>query len=169
MKIENSTNRDITEIFRLYKAATDFQKTKYIMHWPKFELSLIEKEIEENRQWKITINGQVACIWATTFDDPQIWEEKNIDPAVYIHRIATNPGFRGQNLVSTIIEWAEDHAKENGKRFVRLDTVGENEGLISHYQKFGFNYLGLYNLNNTDQLPAHYHNTPVSLFELQIE
>jgi GNAT superfamily N-acetyltransferase len=169
MKIENSTNRDITEIFRLYKAATDFQKTKYIMHWPKFELSLIEKEIEENRQWKITINGQVACIWATTFDDPQIWEEKNIDPAVYIHRIATNPEFRGQNLVSTIIEWAEDHAKENGKRFVRLDTVGENEGLISHYQKFGFNYLGLYNLNNTDQLPAHYHNTPVSLFELQIE
>jgi predicted acetyltransferase len=169
MKIENSTNRDITEIFRLYKAATDFQKTKYIMHWPKFELSLIEKEIEENRQWKITINGQVACIWATTFDDPQIWEEKNIDPAVYIHRIATNPEFRGQNLVSTIIEWAKDHAKENGKRFVRLDTVGENEGLISHYQKFGFNYLGLYNLNNTDQLPAHYHNTPVSLFELQIE
>jgi predicted acetyltransferase len=169
MKIENSTNRDITEIFRLYKAATDFQKTKYIMHWPKFELSLVEKEIEENRQWKITINGQVACIWATTFDDPQIWEEKNIDPAVYIHRIATNPEFRGQNLVSTIIEWAKDHAKENGKRFVRLDTVGENEGLISHYQKFGFNYLGLYNLNNTDQLPAHYHNTPVSLFELQIE
>jgi predicted acetyltransferase len=169
MKIENSTNRDITEIFRLYKAATDFQKTKYIMHWPKFELSLIEKEIEENRQWKITINGQVACIWATTFDDPQIWEEKNIDPAVYIHRIATNPEFRGQNLVSTIIEWAKDHAKENGKRFVRLDTVGENEGLISHYQKFGFNYLGLYNLNNTDQLPAHYHNTPVSLFELKIE
>jgi predicted acetyltransferase len=169
MKIENSTNRDITEIFRLYKAATDFQKTKYIMHWPKFELSLIEKEIEENRQWKITINGQVACIWATTFDDPQIWEEKNIDPAVYIHRIATNPGFRGQNLVSIIIEWAKGHAKENGKRFVRLDTVGENEGLISHYQKFGFNYLGLYNLNNTDQLPAHYHNTPVSLFELKIE
>jgi predicted acetyltransferase len=169
MKIENSTNRDITEIFRLYKAATDFQKTKYIMHWPKFELSLIEKEIEENRQWKITINEQVACIWATTFDDPQIWEEKNIDPAVYIHRIATNPEFRGQNLVSTIIEWAKDHAKENGKHFVRLDTVGENEGLISHYQKFGFNYLGLYNLNNTDQLPAHYHNTPVSLFELKIE
>lgn len=168
MQIENSTTRDIAEIFRLYEIATDFQKTKYNVHWPKFEFSLIETEIKENRQWKIIINGQVACIWATTFSDPQIWEEKNLDPAIYIHRIATNPDFRGQNLVGTIINWAKEYAKANGKRFVRLDTVGKNKGLIQHYQKFGFDFLGLYELSNTDQLPAHYHNKPVSLFEMQI-
>lgn len=168
MQIENSTTHDIAEIFRLYEIATDFQKTKYSVHWPKFELSLIETEIKENRQWKIIINGQVACIWATTFSDPQIWEEKNLDPAIYIHRIATNPDFRGRNLVGTIINWAKEYAKANGKRFVRLDTVGENEGLIQHYQKFGFGFLGLYELSNTDQLSAHYHHKPVSLFEMQI-
>ncbi|CAH0128434.1 MULTISPECIES: GNAT family N-acetyltransferase [unclassified Pedobacter] len=168
MQIKNSTIHDIAEIFRLYEIATDFQKTKYSVHWPNFELSLIETEIKENRQWKIIINGQVACIWATTFSDPQIWEEKNLDPAIYIHRIATNPDFRGQNLVGTIINWAKEYAKANGKRFVRLDTVGENRGLIQHYQKFGFDFLGLYELSNTDQLPAHYHQKPVSLFEMQI-
>ncbi|WP_426329127.1 GNAT family N-acetyltransferase [Pedobacter sp. R-06] len=168
MQIENSTAHDIPEIFRLYEIATDFQKTKYSVHWPKFELSLIETEIKENRQWKIIINGHIACIWATTFSDPQIWEEKNLDPAIYIHRIATNPDFRGQNLVGTIINWAKEYAKVNGKRFVRLDTVGENEGLIQHYQKFGFNFLGLYELSNTDQLPEHYHHKPVSLFEMKI-
>lgn len=168
MQIENSTTHDIAEIFRLYEIATGFQKTKYSVHWPKFKLSLIETEIKENRQWKIIINGQIACIWATTFSDPQIWEEKNLDPAIYIHRIATNPDFRGQNLVGKIINWAREYAKANGKRFVRLDTVGENEGLIRHYQKFGFDFLGLYELSNTDQLPVHYHHKPVSLFEMQI-
>lgn len=166
MKISNSKIADIEEIFRLYDSATAFQKTKYTLHWPKFETSLIETEIKENRQWKITIDGKTACVWATTFDDPQIWEARNADPSVYIHRIATNPEFKGLNMVAKIVEWAKEYAKENNKSYVRLDTVGQNEGLINHYTKMGFKFLGLFDLENTDGLPAHYHGKPVSLFEL---
>ncbi|MHB8929251.1 MAG: hypothetical protein ACYC5R_01500 [Melioribacteraceae bacterium] len=50
------------------------------------------------------INGGIACVWAMTFNDPQIWEERNKDPSVYLHRIATNPNFRGQNLVGEIVK-----------------------------------------------------------------
>ncbi|MDV7695767.1 GNAT family N-acetyltransferase [Chryseobacterium soli] len=168
MKIQNSTRNDIEEIFRLYKIATDFQKTKFIVHWPEFERSLVETEIAENRQWKIVINGQIACVWAITFSDPKIWEERNNDPAVYIHRIATNPDFRGQNLVQKIVEWSRQYALANHKKFIRLDTVGDNPGLISYYTKCGFDFLGLSKLKNTEGLPAHYDNATVSLFQLGV-
>lgn len=168
MEIQNSTPADIDEIFRLYKIATDFQKTKFTVHWPEFERSLIETEIAENRQWKIVINNQVACVWATTFNDPQIWEERNNDPAVYVHRIATNPDFRGQNLVLQIVEWSKQYALANKKRFIRMDTVGDNPGLISYYTKCGFEFLRLSKLKNTEGLPAHYDNATVSLFQLDI-
>lgn len=166
--MHNSTINDIDEIFRLYKIATDFQKTKFIVHWPEFERSLIETEIAESRQWKIVINDQVACVWATTFSDPQIWEERNSDPAVYIHRIATNPGFRGQNLVQKIVEWSKEYAIIHKKRFIRMDTVGDNPGLIAYYTKCGFDFLGLSKLQNTKGLPAHYDNATVSLFQLEV-
>jgi len=168
MEIQNSVNKDIQEIFRLYKIATDFQKTKFIVHWPEFERNLIQTEIDENRQWKIIIDGKIACVWATTFDDPQIWEERNNDPAVYIHRIAVNPEFRGQNLVQQIAEWAKQYALSNEKRFVRMDTVGENTGLINYYTKCGFDFLGLLKLQNTEGLPAHYDNATVSLFQIEV-
>jgi len=168
MQILNSTTNDIEQIFSLYKIATAFQKTKYIVQWPQFEQTLIETEVAELRQWKMLIDGRIACVWATTFSDPQIWEDKNTDPAVYIHRIATHPDFRGKNLVTAIVTWAKAYAKAHHKAYVRLDTIGENQGLINHYQKSGFNYLGLVNLKNTDQLPAHYHNAAVSLFELAL-
>lgn len=168
MEILNSTPNDIEQIFELYKIATAFQKTKYTVQWPQFEQALIETEVAELRQWKMLIDGQIACVWATTFSDPQIWEEKNADSAVYIHRIATNPDFRGQNFVTAIVTWAKAYAKTHHKDFVRLDTIGENRGLINHYQKSGFDYLGLFDLKNTDQLPAHYHNAAVSLFELPV-
>lgn len=168
MKIQNSTLNDIHEIFRLYQIATDFQKTRFAVQWPQFEKSLIQTEIKENRQWKIVDNDKIACIWATTFEDPQIWEDRNEDPALYIHRIATNPDYRGQNLVSQIVEWAKGFAKENHKKFIRMDTVGNNAGLISYYSKCGFDFLGLQKLKNTEGLPAHYHNATVSLFQITL-
>ncbi len=168
MVIENSTLEDTEEILRLYKLATDFQKLKFISHWPKFERSLIETEILENQQWKITIEGKIACVWATTFDDALIWEEKNIDPSVYIHRIAMNPDFRGENLVLNIVDFTKKYALDNNKKFIRMDTVGENQKLIAHYKKCGFNFLGLSKLEKTEGLPAHYSNATVSLFEMKL-
>jgi len=110
----------------------------------------------------------IACVWATTFSDKQIWEERNKDAVVYIHRIATNPVFRGKNFVSTITGWAKQYAKDHNKNFVRLDTLGHNVKLIEHYTKAGFNFLGMFDLKNTRGLPAHYHNTPVCLFEIKL-
>ena len=127
MEIENCTMKDIDEIFRLYKIASAYQQSKQsVVVWPEFERKLVETEIAENRQWKLIINNEIACVWATTFSDEQIWEERNADPAIYIHRIATNPDFRGNNFVAEIVKWAKEYAKENGKDFVRLDTLGNN-------------------------------------------
>ncbi len=168
MKIENSTALDIDEIFRLYDIATALQKQKSSVYWPQFDRAMVEDEIAENRQWKAVQNDRVACVWATAFSDPQIWEEKDNDPAVYIHRIATSPDFRGQNMVGNIVQWARDYAAQNDRRLIRMDTVGDNPGLIAYYRTCGFNFLGLSKLKNTVGLPAHYDNATVSLFEMKV-
>jgi ribosomal protein S18 acetylase RimI-like enzyme len=168
MIITNSSLKDIEEIFKLYRLATEYQKTRGAVLWPEFETSLVINEIEEQRQWKIIVDDSIACVFATTFNDPYIWEEKDKDPSVYIHRIATHQEHRGSNFVTAIVEWAKAYAKENNRKFIRLDTVGENKGLINYYKKCGFNFLGLFKLGNTKGLPAHYHNASVSLFEIEL-
>jgi len=92
--IKNSTANDIDEIFRLYAIATDFQKSKFRVHWPEFKRELIEMEITEERQWKMIIDGCIACIWATTFSDPQIWGE----------RVAILPSISTVSLLILILE-----------------------------------------------------------------
>ncbi len=169
MDIQNSTLADIDEIFRLYRIATEYMRSKpNVVVWPEFERSMVEQEIAESRQWKLLIDGKIACVWATTFSDEQIWEEKNEDAAVYIHRIATNPDFRGRNLVGQIVAWAKTFARKNNKDYVRLDTMGENQGLIQHYTKMGFTFLGMFDMKNTDGLPEHYQTGQAALFELRL-
>lgn len=169
MKIHNSTSEDLTEIFRLYGLATDYQKTIFPENtWPTFEPVLVETEIREERQFKMVIDDQIACVWAITFTDPQIWEERNKDPSVYLHRIATNPDFRGQGFVAEIVKWARGYAKSHQKKFIRMDTCGNNHKLIRHYTNCGFDFLGMVRLKNTDELPIHYQDAEVCLFEIKM-
>jgi hypothetical protein len=168
MNIINSTLEDLEEIFRLYQLATDFQKTKKMVNWPVFSKPMVIKEIKEEKQYKLLIENKIACVWAIATSDPLIWEEKNKDAAIYIHRIATNPEFKGNNLVNQIVTWAKMYAEKNKIAYIRMDTVGENVGLINYYKKCGFNFLGLSKLSETTGLPAHYKNATVSLFEIKV-
>lgn len=168
MNIKNSLLEDLPEIFDLYKIGTEYMKSKNQVHWPEFPKDLIVNEIKENRQWKLIINDKIACVWATTLKDELIWGIKNNEPALYIHRIAANPSFRGQNLVKNIITWANQFGKENCLKYIRMDTVGFNSGLISHYEKLGFQFLGTTKLENTNGLPDHYNEGDVCLFQKEV-
>lgn len=170
MKIENVQIEEIDEVFRLYDIASAYQKSKKtVVVWPEFDQGMVTNEILENRQFKLLIDDTFACVWAITFSDAQIWEKRNADPAIYIHRIATNPDFRGHDFVSEIVTWAKDFAKTNDKQFIRLDTIGDNTRLISHYCKCGFSFLGMFELSNVGELPLHYKEGPVCLFEIDLK
>ncbi len=168
MKIENCIAKDIDDILNLYEMAMSYQKIKGATIWGKIHANVVAHEIEEKRQWKMVIENKIVCVWTTTFSDAQIWQERNQDPAVYIHRIATHSDYRGQHLVQHIVNWAKQHALHHNKKWIRLDTVGNNQGLITYYQKCGFDFLGLVQLSETSDLPAHYHQALVSLFEMNI-
>ena len=168
LKIENSTLNDFEKIFSLYKIATEFQKTKSSIHWQEFKIDLIKKEILENRQFKITIDGKIVCIWAITYDDALIWEEKDKEPSIYLHRIVTSPNFRGQNMLKKVIEWAKIFALANNKQYLRLDTFDENKALVNYYIQNGFDYLGFMQMKKSDNLPAHYENAKLALLQMKI-
>ena len=85
---------------------------------------------------------KLSVFGAITFSDAQIWEERNKDHAIYIHRIATNPNFRGNNFVQKIVDWAKIYAEKNDLQYRRLDTLGNNTRLIQHYKNAGFDFLG---------------------------
>ena len=167
MQIANSTENDIPKIFELYKLATDFQKLKFPDNqWPEFDKTVVINEINEKRQFKLLIDGEIACVWVISYSDPEIWQDDDGISSIFIHRIATNPNFRGNNYVQIIVDWAKEFAKN--KKYIRMDTCGENTKLIQHYKSCGFNFLGIKKLESALNLPAHYQNADVCYFEIEL-
>jgi GNAT superfamily N-acetyltransferase len=170
MEIKSCLMTDANEILLLYEAARDLQTQRKMVIWPSFEKSFIENEIKEKRQWKIVSDKIIACNWAITFEDKEIWGERDKYDAIYIHRICTNPTLRGNRYIDKIVEWSKQYAKQTGKQFVRLDTLGNNTKLIEHYTSAGFYFLGMFKLTDTANLPLHYQNEPnCCLFEIDLK
>jgi ribosomal protein S18 acetylase RimI-like enzyme len=169
MIVENCVTTDADTILSLYQSARELQTQKKMVVWPMFERSFIETEISEQRQWKLLVDNIIACNWAITFHDKEIWGEKDRNDSIYIHRIATNPAMRGNRYVDKIADWARNYAKQKRKSFVRLDTLGNNTKLIEHYTSAGFEFLGIIRLADTSNLPGHYQREPnCCRFEMEL-
>jgi ribosomal protein S18 acetylase RimI-like enzyme len=168
MEILNTTINDLDTIFQFFDAAIAYQKKNGFELWPTFERKLIETEIAEKRHWKIIEDGKIACVFSVMYNDPVIWLEKDKDPAVYLHRIAVNPEFRGKGMVRKIKDWALKHAKEMNKKFLRMDTWGNNEHIRNYYIRCGFHYIGQQYLTKTEGLPEHYGGNVLSLFQNEV-
>ena len=168
MEIINASSNDVVVVFDLYDKAIEFQKTVFHKTWLGFDRELVDTEIAEGRLWKIVEDDRVACIFSVAYADPIIWGEHSHESAMYIHRIVTNPEFRGRGYVRAITEWAIDHANRNGLRFVRMDTWGDNQKLIDYYQSCGFKFLGLTTPEESPTMPKHYRGIDLSLFEIDL-
>jgi len=158
---------DIDTIFQFYDMAVAHQKKVFNKHWQGFSRELIETEIEENRQFKVLVDGVVACIFAVTFDDKLIWGDRDKD-SIYIHRIVTHPEFRGYAFVKEIIRWAKEFVLNRGIKFIRMDTWADNEKLLEYYTGCGFDFVGVVTMEKTEGLPKHYEGISLSLFEIKV-
>jgi hypothetical protein len=168
LKVVNSNSADVDFIFKLFDSAIDYQKKNGYELWPQFSKQLIETEIAEKRHWKLLDGETIVCIFSILYKDPVIWQEKDHDPSVYLHRIAINPAFKGKGIMKDIKAWAMQHAVENDKKYVRMDTWGHNASLRSYYINCGFNYIGQQHLKDVDGRPVHYGGSVLSLFQIEV-
>lgn len=167
LQIINSIPRDIDFTFKLFDSAIEYQKKNGYELWPQFDKHFIEIEIAEKRHWKILYNGTIVCVFSVQYSDPIIWAERN-EPSVYLHRIAINPIFKGNGIMKIIKEWSIDHANKFGKKYVRMDTWGQNENLRKYYINCGFNYIGQQHLKEISGEPKHYGGSILSLFQIEV-
>jgi ribosomal protein S18 acetylase RimI-like enzyme len=182
MHIAPSTPEDLARIRELFGEAMAYQKKKFGKHWQGLNEEALRVEIGEKLHWKIlerdeideadgfAKEDEIAAFFSIAFSDALVWDERDSDPAIYLHRIVTNPAFRGRGYVPRITDWAKAHGAARGKKFVRLDTDKDNAKLNAYYQECGYRYraVKVFRDKNDSRVPLHYFGAGLSLFEIEI-
>ena len=168
LQFVNCTIDDIDTIFRFYDDAIAFQKTVFNKHWKGFDRQMIVAEVLAGKHWKIMMGGNVACVFEAQLSDPLIWKEKDKDPSIYLHRIVSHSDYRGNNFLGKIIHWAKVFGEQNGLKYIRLDTWGDNPSLINYYVRSGFEHVGFSIPDDFGALPKHYDALSLALLEMSL-
>ncbi|WP_070121015.1 GNAT family N-acetyltransferase [Bacillus marinisedimentorum] len=68
--------------------------------------------------------------------DRGVWEEEASGAdAAYVHRLVVNRFYAGRGIGEKLLNWAEDHAEQQGKTRLRLDCLASNESLNAYYKR----------------------------------
>jgi GNAT superfamily N-acetyltransferase len=80
--------------------------------------------------------GTITLQWS----DKKFWGDLPPD-AGYIHKLAITRFRAGERLGLRLIHWAEDKARSEGKRYLRLDCLASNKTIREYYEKAGFTHI----------------------------
>lgn len=169
MEIRRTTPSDIEIMRKMWEKAIRFQQEGGYPVWPDFPEGLIFKEMDLDLNFKLTAGEKILCYFSISMNDPIIWEGKDNNDAIYIHRGVTAPEYRGLGLTRFVFEWARVKAKLLGRKYIRIDTWGSNRHLIDYYIRAGFKFIGYKKMGDSPELMEHYTNLTLALFETEVE
>ena len=92
---------------------------------------------------------KVDCEWSET---------------LIVHTLAVHPGYLRRGIAAALLRYAEKLARERGYRAIRLDSYRENKAAFALYEKLGYKFVGMVDLNL-----QHYNLDWFRMYELKIE
>jgi ribosomal protein S18 acetylase RimI-like enzyme len=166
--IQNTTPKDLPSVYALFEHAMEYQRKNSDPVWRGYDKDALMRDIEAKQQYKIVIDNQVALVFSVLYSDPVIWRHYEKGDAIYLHRIAVHPDFKGQKLFDQVLLWATNDAASKKLRFIRMDTWGENQKLIEYYLGFGFRFVDNFTTPDSAELPKQNRKLYLALLEMRV-
>jgi len=169
MNILRSVFSSVPEFHNCWTAAVAYQRSEGLQLWPAYPEKRVNEEIQRGLHFSaFTPDGVLTGFFSLTLGDAEIWEDKEKGDAIYIHRMCVNPNCKGNRLAAWVLAWAQGYAAGSGRKYVRMDTWGDNPRLISYYVACGFREAGKRQMGQVRNLSPHYQNACLALFENEV-
>lgn len=104
----------------------------------------VREKINKREAYVWEVNNEIAgMLYASPIPsnwDKDMWGDKIMNPAYYIHRVAVPDGFQGKQIPHNMLR---DLQKKNSNSVLRLDCVAHKEVLNRLYTEVGFVLVGV--------------------------
>lgn len=144
-----ATSSESDQIISLLKDVAEWLKEQKVNQWGFLagggEDEEIKQAINKRETFIVKRDGEAVATFTLCHQqswwDQHTWGKRN-DEAIYLHRLAVRRSQIGSGLGRLALQWLETDLKNQGKRTLRLDCVGENLKLNNFYVANGFHKVG---------------------------
>jgi len=139
---------EIEEIITITKACTLKMISENIFQWNEEypHPQAFQKDIKRGELYVLLFKETIiGCITISSKKDVEYntieWLTED-SLQYYIHRLAIHPNFQHQGRAKQLMDFAEDHARQNNAVSIRLDTFSDNVHNQKFYETRGYQRLG---------------------------
>lgn len=169
LKISPTSELDIPTVLEIFEQVIGPQKNPQYTVWERIDTDSILNDIHSHRQYKVCIDNEILAVFAILQSDELIWQNRELNSSLYLHRIVAQPKMKGQKLFKYILDWCIALAKSTKKNSIRMDTWADNEKLLRYYHTFGFKSVSVVTTSHSCKLPEQNRGIEVALLELPID
>ena len=160
-KIELAKVQYISRIKRIAEDCAIDMRNRNIFQWnenyPSYEI--FKKDIDSNSLYVYKKNLKIlGCIMISLNKDEVYnhikWlteDKKNL----YVHRLAVDPKYQKKGIGRSLMNFAENYARKNGLKSIRLDTFSRNERNNRFYKSRKYIQLNDVYFPNQSEFPFH--------------
>jgi GNAT superfamily N-acetyltransferase len=133
---------DAEVVAGLLDEATRWVGERGFEQWPlPFPRAEITVAIARGEVFVAEHDGEAVATVTILTEDPQYWGIRPPD-ALYVHKLAVARAHAGRGFGTEVIRWADRRAASLGRRFLRLDCLGDSAGIRGYYERLGFEHRG---------------------------
>ncbi|MGY8919570.1 MAG: GNAT family N-acetyltransferase [Flavobacteriales bacterium] len=147
--IREATVDDLDAILKITKSCAKKLVSKNIFQWNEYypNRNVFENDLY-NKWLYVTVkeNKVIGSICVSDLIDDEYatvkWLTPNNNNNIYIHRLAVDPDYQGVGYAQKMMSFAEEFAKKNKYKSIRLDTFSKNMKNQKFYKQRGYKKLG---------------------------
>lgn len=167
-EIKKGTQSDVENTLNMFVAITDLLLDNGVDQWnydyPNAET--LARDVELGHNYVIRVENQIAAsIALNDIQDDQYkaihWKNRD-DSVLVIHRLGVHPDFQGKGYGKLMCQFAEDFARKNGFKAIRLDAYSDNIISNTLYEKLGYSRANGYCLFRKKAIPFYCYEKKIS-------
>ena len=146
--IREATVDDLDAILKITKSCAKKLVSKNIFQWNEYypNRNVFENDLY-NKWLYVTVkeNKVIGSVCVSDLIDDEYATVKWLTPNnnnIYIHRLAVDPDYQGVGYAQKMMSFAEEFAKKNKYKSIRLDTFSKNMKNQKFYKQRGYKKLG---------------------------
>lgn len=154
MIIRKAGEDDIPSAHHVLHAASQWLAARGYDQWQRRPITTehVRMLVNAGSMYVGTLDNRIVATMAVDKRaDPDFWEPQD-DPenALYLHKMAVNPEYRGHRLGEELTDYAAAKARAEGKKWLRLDAWRSNPDLQEYYRSRGWTHVRTVNAPHRD-------------------
>lgn len=136
---------EIADVFSLYEKRVAWMDEAGIRQWnvsdylTAYPISYYEQQRAAGNLYALHDGAKIVGA-AVLLRSDERWADRAADKAYYVHNLVTDTQAKGAGRA--LLALAEDMARANGVRFMRLDCAADNRALNDYYASMGYELAG---------------------------